>query len=707
MPKGPYEQPETCSIGGVPDTMLGGGALGPALFGMLYMARRQPRNRSRSTPITRAPSPGGEAGPAIASLAPALLLVSAVVLVYANTLSAPLIYDDLPAIKENRHIRHLWPIWDAMFYTSPDGPITGRPIPSLSVAINYAIGGLEVRGYHLFNIAVHIAAVLALWGVLRRTFANTVLGPHFGRSAPFLAFGIALLWAIHPLQTEAVTYVIQRTELLMGLFYLLTLYCAIRAWQCDKPHPWNVAAVASCLLGMGSKEAMVSAPLMVLLYDALLVSRSLGEALRRHAGLYVGLAATWGLLAGLVISNPHSETCGPHLGLHWFDYLRTQAGVLVWYLRLCFWPHPLVISYQDWPIATTFMPILPEGLFILTLLALTAWAWWRRHPVALLGAWFFMILAPTSSFLPIVTEPAAERRMYLPLAAVLIGVVLACHAFSRLAARRGAVSGRGIAAVATVVLVIAASALGYASILRNRDYQTDLGIWTDAVTKRPKNWAALQNLTSVVLYYKDFQRAIEICNRTIELKPDFPEAYNSRGTAYGRLGDPERALADCTRAIDLKPGFAEAYTNRASAHTARRDYDQAIADCTKAIELKPDYAEAYANRGAAYGSSRRPDQAIADCTKAIELDPGCVEAYNNRGSAYIGLRQYDRAMADYRKALELKPNDPSAHYNLAVGYYYLKQYEPAWANIEKCRQFGGTPKPAFLEALTRASSQPE
>ncbi len=641
------------------------------------------------------------------SLAPGLLLVLAVILVYANTLSAPLIYDDLPAIKENKHIRHLWPIWDAMFYTSPDGPITSRPIPSLSVAINYALGGLDPLGYHLFNTATHLAAVLVLWGILRRTFSNPVLGPYLGRSAPFLAFGITMIWAVHPLQTEAVTYVIQRTELLMGLFYLLTLYCAVRAWQGAHPRFWSVAAVASCLLGMGSKEAMVSAPLMVLLYDAILVSRSLREALRRHAGLYVGLAATWGLLAGLVASNPHSETCGPHLGLHWLDYLRTQADILVWYLRLCFWPHPLVISYQDWPIATSFTAILPQGLLIVALLGVTAWGLWRRQPAALLGAWFFMILAPTSSFVPIVTEPAAERRMYLPLAAVVIVAVLVCHALLKFAARRWGIPPRGIAAVALSGLIAAASALGYTAILRNRDYQTDLGIWTDAVTKRPDNWAALQNLTSVVLYYKDFHRAIEICDRIIRLKPDFPEAYNSRGTAYGQLGDLDRALADCTMAIKLKHGFAEAYNNRSNVYSARRDYDRAIADCTTAIELKPDYAEAYSNRGAAHGFARRHAEAIADCTKAIELDPTCSEAYNNRGSAYVPTHEYDRAMADYRKALELKPDSPKAYYNLAVGHYYLKQYDQAWASIDKCKKLGGTPNPAFVKALAQASSQPE
>lgn len=670
------------------------------------MALRKPRHRVKSLPPDSGPSSNAQPASNPASLAPGLLLALAVILPYLNSLSVPFIYDDLPAITENRHIRTLWPIWKAVFYTSPDGPITGRPIASLSVAINYALGGLNVLGYHLFNLAVHLASTLVLWGILRRTFSKTRLAERVGAAGSFLAFAVALIWAVHPLQTEAVTYIVQRTELLLGLFYLLTLYCAIRAWQSARPRFWIVAAVVSCTLGMGSKEAMISAPLMVLLYDVTLVSSSLREALRSHAKLYIGLAATWILLACLVITNPHDETIGGHLGLHWFDYLRTQAAIIVWYLRLCFWPHPLVISYQGWPIATSITAILPQGLLLVALFGLTVWGVWRRHPLALPGAWFFMILAPSSSVVPIVTEIAAERRMYLPLAAVVVVVVMACFELTRWMRGRLGLPRHVLAATAALALILTTAVLGCTTFLRNRDYETPRRIWLDAVAKRPDNYAALQNLVAVYLHEGDYQQALKTSERVLQLKPQFPEAYSARGSAYGHLGDFNRAIEECTRAIELKPSLADAYSNRSNAYAGLRDYERAVADCTKAIELKPDFAEAYVNRAVAHGGARRYAEAIADCTKAIEIDANCVEAYNNRGISHAAVRDYDRAIADYHQAIKIRSDYVRTYYNLAVAHYYLGQYNEARTNIAKCRQLGGTVNPAFLDAMHRAETQP-
>jgi len=222
----------------------------------------------------------------------ALLLAVAVILAYMNSLSVPFIFDDRGSVVDNRYIQKLSPLTDVLFKAIPDSPPAGRPIVSLSFAINYALGGLNVYGYHLFNIAIHLASSLALWGVLRRMFLNTRLHARFGKSAPFLSFAGALIWAVHPLLTESVTYISQRTELLMGLFYLLTLYCAIRTWQSKYALFWSVLAVLSCAIGMGCKEVMVSAPLMVLLVDVVLVSKSWRSALRQHLLLYIGLAAT-------------------------------------------------------------------------------------------------------------------------------------------------------------------------------------------------------------------------------------------------------------------------------------------------------------------------------------------------------------------------------------------------------------------------------
>jgi protein O-mannosyl-transferase len=181
----------------------------------------------------------------------------------------------------------------------------GRPVVNLSLALNYALGGSNVWGYHALNLAIHIIlAGLTLFGVVRRTLLRPALRERFSPSAARLALVVAVLWTAHPLQTEAVTYVSQRCESLMGLFYLLTLYCFVRGADSQRCGWWFTLSVVACLLGMATKEVMVTAPLLVLLYDRTFVTGSFRKAWTRHRRLYLSLAGTW-LLLGYLMAGLH------------------------------------------------------------------------------------------------------------------------------------------------------------------------------------------------------------------------------------------------------------------------------------------------------------------------------------------------------------------------------------------------------------------
>ena len=397
-------------------------------------------------------------------------------LAYANSLNGPFIFDDIGSIPDNPNIRCLWPLTRAMS-SPPCTSVSGRPVVCLSLALNYAVGGLRPQGYHLVNLAIHLGSALLLLAIVRRTLLSPTLAGGFSQAAGWLAVASAMIWMVHPLQTEAVTYVVQRTELLVSFFYLLTLYCAIRGWGSARSEIWFVAAIVACALGMGSKEVMVSAPIMVFLYDRTFVSRSWKDALRRHAALYFCLAGTWLVLAYLLGTGARHASAGLQLHIRPLDYLATQAGVIAWYLRLCFWPAPLVISYDDWPVATGLAQILPQGSLMLAMLAGTVWAVVRRSALGFLGGWFFLILAPSSSVIPIVTEIAAERRMYMPLAAVVVLVTCGAYRFSGVASRRLSLPPRFLACTGAGLAVIAAGVLLSVTISRNRDYQSALSIW--------------------------------------------------------------------------------------------------------------------------------------------------------------------------------------------------------------------------------------
>ena len=348
-----------------------------------------------------------------------LILCAAGVLAYSNSLHAPFVFDDRFHIADNALVHQFWP-WQILTHSS-------RPIVQLSLAWNYMLGGLDPWGYHVFNMVVHILAALVLYGVVGRTLSSSLLKAKFGRSAHWLAGLVAAIWLLHPIETQAVTYIVQRGESLMGLFYLLTLYCVIRHSESGRSRQadwWKAAAVVSCLVGMACKGGMTTAPIVVLLYDRAFLSRSWSGLMRRK-GLYLGLAATW-LVYPLVLANSPAEwkdTAGfGYTGVSWLQYARTQPAVILHYLRLTVWPDSLCLDYA-WPVARTAGEIVPQSLVILGLLSATIWAWRRSPAIGFLGVWFFLILAPSSSFIPI-ADLAFEHRMYLSSAAVItLGVV--------------------------------------------------------------------------------------------------------------------------------------------------------------------------------------------------------------------------------------------------------------------------------------------
>jgi protein O-mannosyl-transferase len=207
-----------------------------------------------------------------------LIVILAGVAAYHNSFHGPFIFDDLISIANNPRIRRLWPIWEPLLNVPQPSTVEDRPIVSLTLALNFAVGGLRVWGYHAVNVALHLMCALLLFGIVRRTLHGARLRERYGGQSGWLALAVALTWTVHPLQTESVTYIIQRTELLMGLFLLSTLYCVLRGAGSVRPRAWYAAAVVSCALGMGSKEVMAVSPLLVCLYDWTFLSGSFRRA---------------------------------------------------------------------------------------------------------------------------------------------------------------------------------------------------------------------------------------------------------------------------------------------------------------------------------------------------------------------------------------------------------------------------------------------
>ena len=650
-----------------------------------------------------------------------MLIVAAGIWAYHNSLRGPFIFDDVPSILENPHIHHWWSIRDALF-VSPHLPVQGRPVEVVTLAVNYAWDGLNVRGYHAVNLMLHIASALLLFTLLRRTFEDETLGDRFGPAGVWLAAVIALIWEVHPLQTESVTYVVQRSELLMGLFLLLTLYCTGRGSRSSRPGAWYVAAVVFCALGMGSKEVMVGAPLIVWLYDRVFLSSSVRELWRQRGRLYAGLAATWVMLAILVARTIHPATNFAIPGLSAWDYLKTEAGVIAYYLRLCFWPRPLVLDYYDWPIAWSLSDILVPAVVVLGLLAATVWAFRRQPRLGFLGAWFFLILAPTSSFLPNFGEVAAERRMYLPLASVVTLTVLGAYALGkRLFSKPQGVALASVAGGAVVVL------LTILTIQRNQDYASALAIWQDTVEKRPNNPRAHSNLGYILAHAGRTQEAIDQYEQALRIDPNYALAHNNLGNTLAREGRTQEAVEHLEQALRinpddanthndfgdallqagrgpaaidqyeqalrLDPGFAEAHYNLAVALQKAGDLPGAIGHYEQALRIKPDYAEAQDNLGLALARTGRTQEAVEHLQQALRLKPGDAAFHNNLGNVLTRAGRMPEAIAQYQQALRLKPSDAAAHNNLGNALLATGDAAGAVAEFEQVLRL----KPDFAE----------
>ena len=600
------------------------------------------------------------------------LLVLAALAAYHNSFSGPFVYDDIAAIKENPTIVDLSNL-SAVLTPPNDSGITvnGRPMVNLSLALNYALGGTEVAGYHLVNLVIHVLAALALFGALRRTFELPRLRPRFGApdTALPLAFCIALLWTVHPLQTESVTYVVQRAESLVGLFYLVTFYCFLRSVSSDRPALWQALAVLACFCGMTTKEVMASAPLLVLLLDRAAVSGTFRSAWQRHRRLYLGLAATWLPLAWLVAGTGNrGGTAGLGAGgISSWDYALTSALGLGKYLKLTFWPHPLVFDYGT-AIEKDLLPVLPQGLLIVGLVIATGYAL-KRHPLlGFLGLWFFAILGPSSSFIPIATEPLAEHRMYLPLASVLTVVVIGVWS----------VIGRR----SFILWVILAAGAGWLTVRRNVDYQSEMSLWRDTVNKYPSSARAHNNVGEILYRQEKFEEAIACFREAVRLLPNYIDALNNLGNSLSEQHQPAEALDPIGRALRFKPGHAASHNNYGNALYKLGRKDEAVAHYRDSVRFKPTFADAHNNLGVVLAEQGHVAEAILHYEEALRLKRDYVDAHYNYGNALNQSGRTAEAMTQFAETLRLKPTHAEANNNLGSILYQQGKLEAAKARYE-------------------------
>lgn len=514
--------------------------------------------------------------------------------------------------------------------------------------MNHAISGYDVWSYHALSLAVHVAAALALFGFARSALRLPRVG--FGdESASATAFAVALLWALHPLNTQTVNYIVQRAEAMAGLASIAALHCLVRAATAvDGGRRWQVATVLATYTALGCKEVAFTLPLTLYLFDALVVTGSFSAPLRRRTGLYVALVAPFVLvpLVWLAVAPWRlgalraASDAGSSL-----DYAWSQGGVIAGYLRRVLWPSGLNLDHA-WDPEQHRTETIAGAVLVAGALVVVAESVRRRAPAGWLGASFFLFLAPSSSFHPL-ADRMVEHRMYLAAIPCVTAAVLIVRAAMRnikSPARRRFLA----AAIAT-----SAAGLGAATFARNADYASAERMWTDVVAKAPHNARGHYNLGCALLEAggaENEERALACFRETLRLRPDHTGAHNNAGTVLFKRGRHEEAASHFREGLGSGDPPFQSLRNYGSAliETARLDEAASVllraesllrdrpADAATAARLARDIGFCLAASGA-------PGEALRHLRRAVELDPGLTVAW--RDLAALHRRLGDRAAA--------------------------------------------------------------
>ena len=494
-------------------------------------------------PTTATPGP---------STAKAVVLIAVVGLFsYYNSLHGVFVFDDY------------------LFLTDPHlanplkSQLAPRPVIAFSLALNYWLDGDNPRGYHLFNITVHVLAAVVLFDLVRRTLLLPRFAGRFDAWAGWVGLVSALIWLAHPLQTQAVTYIVQRCESLMGLFFLLGFWCFVCGATAHRGRGWYVAAFVACALGAGCKEMMITLPMLAFLYDRTFLSGSWWAAIRARWKVLLALSVPPLVGVGTLVltgflNNP-TGTVG--FGVKFFtpySYALTESEVILHYLKLTFWPVGQALDYIDWPVQQSLVDAWPTVTAIGVMLLAVLIGVLARSSFGFLGAWFVLILAPTSSFIPI-QDAAFEHRMYLPLVAVVVMVVggLACLA-TEIGRRAGTMPlvGRVAGSLAGAVVVL----LAILTIVRNEDYSSAERLYADNVAKRPANARARLSLAVQLFAAGKVAQADEQLDAALRLPLKLPSLQTERIKVLRESGRPKEAVvlaADllATKPDDLQAGY--------------------------------------------------------------------------------------------------------------------------------------------------------
>lgn len=626
---------------------------------------------------------------------------------YSNTFQSTFHFDDSTSIANNLAIRDLANL-RAIFQYSPT-----RFVTYLSFALNYHLGELNVVGYHILNLLIHLLTAILAGVVTNRVLETPLMkSTDTAKAGNLLSLLVALFFVAHPVQTQGITYIAQRAASLAALFYLLTLSLYARARLLQMANgPRSTVALYLCLasiaglLGLFTKETMLTLPFALLMFEFFFLRK-----MRKKSWLLLGLvtAAFAAVPAILVLSGSIDLSVGG--ALPWKQYLLTQPRVWLTYLRLIVFPVGQNLDYDFAPSGSLFDGDTLGSIAGILMLVYIAYRLFRKNRLASFGiAWFVVTLLPESSILPL-PDVIYEHRLYLPMVGVSMACVSLLYTWTRAWAR----------AIVVVVAGLLVVFLGFLTFERNNVWKDELSLWADVVSKSPGKARPYNNRGKAHLERGMYENALYDFNRALVLNPSYGDAYSNRGTVYLYKGDNPRAISDFQRALQFgvsyaanydrlmynlglaysnqgdeqkaienyneairaNPSESSSYYNRAISYERRGEYEKSISDYGKAIALRPSYAKAFNNRGVVFGKRGKIDSALIDYSRALSLDPGFLPPYVNRARIYLDRSDPARALADLDIALKIEQRSPEIYVMRGKVLLKMSAFERALSDFD-------------------------
>jgi len=614
-----------------------------------------------------------------------LLLLFVTTLAYFNCLQNSFHFDDSVSIVENSVLKEPGDFWQSFRTGSLKTTILSffllRPLVQASFLLNYQLGGLNVFGYHLFNIGVHCLVVIAIFFLAqylkpsRSEISPCRGGGDQARIFPWIA---ALVFGIYPVFTESVVYISSRSALLVTLFFVLSFLFFLRYCYSFRSFLF-LPLFGALLLGLAAKKNFIVFPAVIPIYLLTYHASGIGAFIKRHR------LAVWTLLVllsvpfALLIHKMAASALGP-IAMQWtpVQYFLTELNVMVfYYLKEFLFPFGLSID-PLFPVSSAFFSV--SLLSFCVLLGVVAWALSVRKSRSLVCfgiLWFFVTLAPSSSFVPLL-DFVAEHRLYLP----GVGFILILSQWLV-----GYKKARWLPLLCIPILFVITAH-------RNFAWRTPETIWYDAMIKSPHKARPHHNLAR---YYQETGRlddAIREYKRASAIVTDVPYPYIGIGTVYLKKGDLDMAEKSYKKALDLQPYEAVATEKLAEVYFKRGEYDRAekwLTSKNKAggsiISFDSDHYDAFYLLGQIYSMQGKNGAALRQFQRAVTVNRDFAEGYVGLGIVFARNGKGELAERNFLRSIAVRKENPPAYLNLGYLYFNQKKYRQALVQYKKALRY--------------------